>query len=719
MLSKVSLTSRVPLVSLLGLVLAILPADMSVSEEISYPGNGTLRTDPLGSVMYDGYLYPDETTGNSVTVYGYVEISAYGGVSSGSDNVTDNRIYIMDTAKVEEDIFGGISVYGKAQHNTVIFYGTGGRIYGGWSYFSEASHNSVILAGGSAGVIYGGFSLESNFNRVTVIDGGFFGQIFGGTSISSDSTENTVSVSGGTVGDIYGGESWSHDASSNRVNISGGKVTFQVFGGTAGVDAVHNIVSISGSPDIGGAQLFGGRSLGSGDAFTGNTLEVLNYAGVSPAGDIGNFQSYRFILPASMDGPLKVSGAVDVLDPRGTLPNSSVVSLDIMAGGRAPKAGDRLELITAGGFSGSFANRGSLFAGSKGATLDVLFRIDQTAGELYADVEWAGASDRAKALSEAYLAGLMIISQGGDLAAGQGMAEAANAAARASVREANGISTGLGSFAVFSGGRSRYESGSSVDASGMSLMTGLAWGRDLSYGRLTLGAFVEYGYGSYGTFNSFPGSDPITGDGTIRYLGGGILGRMEFDGSSTGSFHAEASVRAGTVRSHYRTSGLPSPGVTGPGHNGYDSTSGYFGMHLGGGYLWNISENATLDVYAKYLWTRREGDSVVLSSGDPVVFDAANSHRVRAGARLAWTGNQLFTPFIGFAYEHELDGKARAWTYGYEIQTPSARGGTGIGEIGVSLKPSEGRPVSLELAFQGYAGKRDGWTGSFLFTVEF
>ena len=47
--------------------------------------------------------------------------------------------------------------------------------------------------------------------------------------------------------------------------------------------------------------------------------------------------------------------------------------------------------------------------------------------------------------------------------------------------------------------------------------------------------------------------------------------------------------------------------------------------------------------------------------------------------QLAYAVNDCVTPYIGAAYEHEFDGKARATAYGYDIRTPSLTGGTGMG----------------------------------------
>jgi outer membrane autotransporter protein len=110
---------------------------------------------------------------------------------------------------------------------------------------------------------------------------------------------------------------------------------------------------------------------------------------------------------------------------------------------------------------------------------------------------------------------------------------------------------------------------------------------------------------------------------------------------------------------------------------------------------------------------------VRLSSGDPVSFEAADSQRLRLGGRLACAVNEYFSPYLGAAWEHEFDGSARAVSSGHAIDPPSLRGDTAMGEIGLSLKPLPTLPLSFDLGVQGYAGKREGVTGSLQVKLEF
>ncbi|MDR1856523.1 MAG: autotransporter outer membrane beta-barrel domain-containing protein, partial [Desulfovibrio sp.] len=127
----------------------------------------------------------------------------------------------------------------------------------------------------------------------------------------------------------------------------------------------------------------------------------------------------------------------------------------------------------------------------------------------------------------------------------------------------------------------------------------------------------------------------------------------------------------------------------------------------------------SLDLYGRYLSTRQYGTSVTLSTGDPVTFEDAVSSRLRLGGRLAWEGGEVARPYVGLAWEREFDGRQRASTNGFAFDVPSTKGDTGIAEMGLTIRPSAKRPLSVNLALQGYAGMRRGVSGSLQIVFEF
>jgi autotransporter-associated beta strand protein len=428
-------------------------------------------------------------------------------------------------------------------------------------------------------------------------------------------------------------------------------------------------------------------------------------------GDLqANDATLNFIAPLSVTTPLlKVSGSANISD--------SAINVGVFApGGTRLPLGTQLPLIAAAkGLEADNLTQGQGFVEAGVTTIyGLTLTPNPTTGELEGTVISGAADERAKTLSEGFVSGVGLVATAGDLVAGKGMESAVNAASRAG---AAGTGYGVAAFGAVSGGSVRYNTGSHVNMNSLSLLVGLSRGVDLQPGRLTLGAFFEYGNGSYDTHNSFGNAGSLDGDGDVYHTGGGILGRMDFVNAGPGHVYAELSGRAGGVHNEYDNSDLRDVHGT---RAEYESSSAYYGVHVGLGYIWNVTEAASLDVYGKYLWTRQEGDSVRLSTDDRVKFEDADSSRLRLGGRLAYAVNEVVSPYIGAAWEHEFDGRARAATAdGFAIDAPSLRGDTGIGELGLSLKPSAQLPLFFDLGVQGYAGKREGVTGSLQARIEF
>lgn len=665
--------------------------------------------------------------GNTVNINGgVVDFGIYGGyhngvATSGDVSSNDNTVTIgaAFAGSNSIDIYGGyarsVNPWSMtASNNTVtINGGTGKDAFGGRAYIDShsgtgtatASGNSVTLSGGSLYTIFGGAATSDYLP---------------GTQVASG---NTVAISGGSVKNIYGGYASAQYGSSNAINnsvtISGGTVSDMVYGGCADAQddaqAINNTVTISGSPVMTTAWLYGGGASGTvADAFSGNTLNVKT-SGLT-VGNLQNFQYLNFYLSSSLSAGETVLTVTGTADLTGSSGRSSTVNVGIDGGSSPLQVGDTITLIDAGTLiTNSGLNSSASGTGMQGVTLVYNFDITTENNKLLATVSADAVptvNEQTKALSEGFVSGMGMVTQGADVAAGQGM-DSAVSAAKGGSAAGGGAMAGFGAV---SGGSMRYNTGSHVDMHSASLMAGLAWGTNVPLGRVTFGPFFEYGTGSYSTYNSFSGAASVEGDGSTRYEGGGVLGRMDLDDTGPGHIYIEASARAGKLHNEYESSDLrDAAGRSAE----YDSSSLYYGAHLGTGYVWNMTENASLDLSGKYFWTRQEGDSVTLSTGDPIDFKDVDSSRLRLGSRFSYMVNEYITPYIGAAYEHEFDGKARASTNGYDMKAPSMGGDTGIGELGIVYKPSASLPVSFDLGVQNAVGKREGVTGSLQIKYEF
>jgi hypothetical protein len=411
-----------------------------------------------------------------------------------------------------------------------------------------------------------------------------------------------------------------------------------------------------------------------------------------------NFQYYSFVLPASLalgDAVLKVSVAATLNNGSGV--TSVVTRVDTLAGGRNYTIGDTVTLIRAVSSIGAGYTAQTGVFGKHGATILHEWSVQANGNDLDAKLESTRATPESKSLSEGYLSGTSFLSQGADFLLGKGLAAARTAVAEGSQNRPE-------VFAALGYGKIHTQTGSSVAVKGYNLVTGLALGKRLDTANLTAALFFEYGNGDYNRYNNFS-TGKVQGRGDTGYKGIGILARSDF----SNGYHVEGSLRGGKVDSDYRSNEL----VDNQGRRAsYDTKTGYFGAHIGGGKRWTLNEQDNIEAYAQGIWTRQSGESARLSTGERLKFDEIDSKRLRIGTRYTHAMSGTLKAYAGIAYEREYGGEAKATTQGHRIDAPTLKGNTGIGEIGITSTPTAGKPLYLDFGIQGYAGKREGVTGS-------
>jgi hypothetical protein len=709
----------------------------------------TTATDITGVTRRGGDSGPEATNarGNSAAITGNAPVGArnvHGGQVNGSGTGSGSS-FLVDTAGTVKDAgwiavgfvdFDGGRLEGNRAEVASGTFGLAAADIGGASRGPEsgslptntgnASGNSVAMAGSVPVVnVRGMFGGQANGAGSGPVSSALFGtagsmsedgSIAGGLVYFPDGElkGNKVEVYDGVTKEatgIYGAAGSQFQAAGLAVNASGNSAS--VYGGDVSGNSIcgpwtdlwtatSGSVALSGATIIVDASLYGVFPRPGGDAFAGNALKVVDYGGTSTVGGIGNFENFDFRLSSSTgNGDTILSTASLELGGHGQA--SRVSSLGVAGGGAILRPGDTITLIRSGATTGLFEN--STLSASKGVTIlyDIAASLDG-AGNMVATVVNSSAHPQSKALSEGYLSGQALLSQAADLATGKGISQAA----------ANALDSGPRAFGAFGGGSLRHKTGSRVNVEGYSFLLGLAHGWDLGHGRLTLGGFLEYGMGDFDTNNSFASAPSVFGEGNTEYLGGGLLARLDLAEGSHGHGYLEASGRFGRVESDFSSRDFVNFRNTAV---SYDTSSHYYSAHLGVGYVFRFSEDESLDLYAKYVMTHQQGDSVVLSSGDPVNFDSVNSKRVKAGARFSFAVNEHVSPFFGLAFEHEFDGKAGASSHGFRLDVPKLKGSTGIGELGLSVRT--GSAVSFDLGVQGHLGNRRGVSGSLLLNVTF
>ena len=603
------------------------------------------------------HIVIDWDVGNN-HVYGNGDPSINDGSSFGLRNSNNNSVTINSGGRVGQNVIGGFK-------NPFLD--------------TDVIGNSVVINGGSvAGIVAGGYTTNSKdvSGNSVVISGGSVGQhVYGGyTTGSGNAVGNSVVISGGKMLDIYGG--WSENGS-----------------------ATGNTVTLSGTPDLSRSRIYGGGPKLGMDKFTGNTLNVNGFRG--PVVGLANFENYNF-LPSPFFAPgmaqVHITGAetVDLSNTNITWSGGKIAGSGAgFAPGMSVKLIDKVEGVPDKMTVGNPVVH-------QGITLIYTFDLALQGNALVAVATSVHVAPETKSLSEGRLASLAFNKQGADHVAGKGM--------KAAYDSVNIAGANFSAFASLEGGASTYPDNSHVDVSGASLITGIAWKPQAGHGKFLLAPFFEAGWGGYDTYNSFSGNT-VKGKGNIEYYGGGLLLRFDLPAN----LYFEASGRGGGVRTDYSSSDLRDL------YNRkaeYDISAAYYGAHAGLGYIWNFNEKADLDIYAKYFWTGQNGSTGKVC-GDKIKFKAMDSHRLRGGTRFSYAVNDYITPYVGAAYEHEFDGRARASVYGNKISTPDLIGGTGMGELGLNLKPSKDLSLSFDLGAQGYVGKRQGVTGSLQGKFEF
>ena len=696
-------------------------------------------------------------SGNSVTITGTSSISnavdggyslgGVGGANMGTGNAnggdggaaSGNSVTITGSSSIGLDVHGGYSLGGAGgtsgtadanggaggtvSGNSVLIAGTAstsGDVYGGVSSGGTGGAAGSGNANGGAGGVAGG-------NSVTVTGASSItGGVFGGASTGGHGGQSDSGVSNGGAGGAASGNSV---LIAGTASITGGVYGGVSFGGSAGNagvggvggEAINNSVTLTGThltiggSVVGGASINGDGSISAADAFTGNTLNLVGYRG--SVGGVFNFQNFNWLLPSDVANGQTL---ITITGGTGTAMDNTVHTVSMEAGGYRFKAGDTVILIskTTGNLPSS--NNSQHFNQGQFITYDATLAQTGTGDDalvLTIDSQVARLNPQSKAYSEGRAASLGFVRQGNDLIAGN----------IASIRaETGGAAVGsLTPFFIGGGASQRLDTGSHVTVDGFNMLTGVATGLDLdAKHHITIGAFFEYGTGSYNTYNSFTNFASVRGSGNTDYTGGGVFGRIDFAGTGLGrvsqlapgqadGLYLDASLRVGRATNDFDIgSNADVLGISGGDYRGsYDSSSTYYGGHVGGGYVANIDAKQSLDVYGRYLWLSMQADTAMVGP-EALHFGSAMSSVAQVGARYSYAYSDQFKPYVGFAYAYEFDGDIAARAYEFQLDRPSLKGGTGVFEAGFNVRPIAGNnALSIIVSGQAYVGEVEGGGG--------
>ncbi|MDR1038278.1 MAG: autotransporter outer membrane beta-barrel domain-containing protein, partial [Deltaproteobacteria bacterium] len=274
---------------------------------------------------------------------------------------------------------------------------------------------------------------------------------------------------------------------------------------------------------------------------------------------------------------------------------------------------------------------------------------------------------------------------------------------------------GVAAFASVGYGWSRTETGSHVDVKGTSADVGVAFGTETGAGPLVAGVFLEFGDGSFDSYNDFAGIAGVHGEGDLSYIGGGAFARLDFGQPEASHPYFEASVRFGKTDAEFKTRDfLASAGDL----FRYDFDAKYWGFHAGGGYVIDFSGiDASLDLSAKYFHLHRDGGDFT-AFGQRATLSSVTSSRVKVGGRLKGGITQSIKGYFGLYYEHEFNGDSRVTYGGVAIPEATLSGSTGVGELGLIVSTPDS-PLEVQMGIEGSAGRRDSISANLSLRVTF
>ena len=689
------------------------------------------KTVNFKSGTFNGYFFPNGVSG--------------GTSGDGAAKPIGNTVNVSG-GKVSH-VSGGTSLYNYVAHQS---FAEGNTV--NISGDAEVEHVYGAYAQGNADIQKNTVNI-SNGNVTNFVGGGY-------SNRGGDATENTVNITGGTIsGTISGGRSEYGNADNNKINISGGTIKGTagyyafIIGGIGRDSASNNTVTIKGDASVSedtyiyGGQaadlsvyppvlsgtaanntvnilkpitvqgLFGG--IGDETKSIGNTLNIAAKNVVVGSDGIRGFQNMNFFLPsdiANNDTMLTVNSGAET-DVKGvtfgvaalsgvklekgntvnliTNPNGLTTDDTLKTTDSATLA--KAEFLSANSLTTDDAYELSI---SKKDANTIIATVDNVT-EKKAPEEAVG--DILKSPVETRAGVVTMINAGADLLVSQGMANAADAAAAERTEGDAAAAPRAGGFAPFAAvsiGKLRAESGSHVDNKGIGMNLGFAKEIENKSGKLLVGPVVEYGHGSYDSYQD----NGITADGKSSYWGIGVIAKQ----TNHNGFYYEGSIRGGRTKSDYSSDNVK-PGT----HVSYDSSATYWAAHLGVGKLADIGHDNTLDYYGKYFYSHTGSDSTYLNGANETAnFDAVNSHRIRLGARLTHALNEKNKIYGGLAWQYEFKGDARAtYSVSGEAPSPSVKGSSGMIELGWQVKPGKS-PMTIDIGVTGWVGKQRGITAN-------
>lgn len=653
--------------------------DGTANGKLAEVNSGDVYSTVYGVLDYDNDGSNDDVFDGKINMYDSTASNLYGGKSwehrGEKESVSANGNYVnVHNGKVDWLVAGGQAQGHGAEASANIVNINGGEIapQGSADYFTYAVSGGVAQAYGENNIA------AANENRVNITGGVINASIAGGFVLGDSNNAGNSGI-----------------ANNNEVFIGGdAKILGNIYGAMSefkyendNIEMNNNIVIISGNADISSAALHGIGSVGSSGgkiSGSGNTLVINGWHG--DVRTVDGFNNVVFNEVAWQDN----GKVLNITDGEHSSLKEAEIDASHIHFDDASYINDNDSMILIHAENGNDELSSSNIQ-SGNFTAGVAVEGDGEAkvenGDLVYQIKGVHAAKQTKLVAENRAVAAAFINQGTDL-----ISDSLDALSRDD-------SYGIKTFAAVQGNRSKYDVNSDIKINGWSTIVGAGNAEKFSGGdEFAWGVFYENGSGNYRTYNEF-NDEFFRGDGSLVYNGGGVAARYE----NAHGVYTEGSLRAGMLKSEMDNALHDGSGA----EYGYDSSSAYYGAHIGIGQVIQLSDDSSVDVYGKFFHTYTEGDNFSVGN-DKFEFDSINSDRLRIGARVTTNTENKFSTYYGLAYEYEFNGSAGMRAAGMEVPEQSLRGSSYMAEAGLNYQPSADSPWSFDLNMRGYAGERQG-----------
>lgn len=607
------------------------------------------------------------------------------------DHQGDRDLRIKGTGSEQITVYGGEYNPAGGTESTVNLNSTDSfvDIYGGY-YDGEGvnvTNNIVNVDTGDAGwVVYDDpqkIQDSAHYNKLVI---------------------NKASASNKLPMNVIAGHSKSGEVSGNIINIYGGSLNGYVIAaesktGTENVrERLHdNAVNIYANADLTTAKIYGAALFNDADrtrsAVMGTNNSLNTYVKGLELGELAGFNVYNIHVPVeavSGDTMIKVTGgtAVDIsgstvtgiLNQTGSLPIGSSVNLLVNTAG-----------VTSGSstvYKGIHGDSGMSLGDINGRMYELVVRKSDANTVTMQLASVSKLYPQTKNLVQHKTP--TFVNRGADFLAG-GAADSAQVA---------GAQVYTPFFAASHSSLS-HTTGSYVDMRGYSMVVGLSRKINEPARQILIAPVVEYGRGNYDSYLD----DGTHGWGGTSYLGLGLVCRTTY---KDGRFY-EASLRGGRLQNDYTSYDYRFNGQKT--HEQYDTSSVYYGIHLGIGREIGWAPRHKFTYYGKYFYTFNGSENYRLRNGQEYTNSSVQSHRLRLGIRDTYAINEKNKAYAGLAWEHEFDGSAYAVYDGIRTESPTIQGDSYMLELGWVIKPYADDKLSFDVSATGWLGRQRGITG--------